>query len=368
MVCSVFRMRCPGPRNCPRARGSAGRSRVPIRVGSPPWKATTTSSAPAWAVEQLPDVRLVDLRLHPEPAAGVELLLGEEEAVLAVEVADGSRRLRHHVERRGDHAPTSSVRASPSSAGPAGRASPTGDEAAEPPASGPGALRQQEGCPDEERQRTDRRRGVHPRHVDHVAGARPHVAGNGGDGERQAAEEVRPRPPCPRACPVAGGRGRPRPRRTRGTRRPGSTRSRRRPGATRAGRTTRCPPARLNARNVVTLKKSVPRSCTPLLHQSMRRGSQARTRTARDRRVDGGSALIVCSHCRNAAAGEQEGPDEEGGAVGPPAHPGEVGRQRRDDEAARAEHEQHRDPPGGPAGAHRTGPRPARERREACLR
>ena len=55
--------------------------------------------------EQLADVGLVHARLHPEPAAGVELLLGQEEAVLAVEVADGARGLGHHVEggRSGAH-------------------------------------------------------------------------------------------------------------------------------------------------------------------------------------------------------------------------------------------------------------------------
>ena len=70
----------------------------PMRVGSPPWKATTTSSAPRCADKQLPDVRLEDGVVHAEPAAGVELLLGQEEAVLAVEVADRAGGLRHHVE------------------------------------------------------------------------------------------------------------------------------------------------------------------------------------------------------------------------------------------------------------------------------
>ncbi len=48
--------------------------------------------------QQLPDVGLVDVGVHPEPAAGVELVLGQEEAVLAVQVADGAGRLGHHVE------------------------------------------------------------------------------------------------------------------------------------------------------------------------------------------------------------------------------------------------------------------------------
>jgi hypothetical protein len=48
--------------------------------------------------EQLADVRLVHVRRHAEPAAGIELLLRQEEAVLAIQVADRSGRLRHHVE------------------------------------------------------------------------------------------------------------------------------------------------------------------------------------------------------------------------------------------------------------------------------
>ncbi len=48
--------------------------------------------------EQLREVRLVYVGRHPEPAAGVELVLGQEEAVLAVEVADGAGGLGHHVE------------------------------------------------------------------------------------------------------------------------------------------------------------------------------------------------------------------------------------------------------------------------------
>ena len=72
-------------------------------VGSPPWKATTTSSAPRCADEQLADVGLEHRVVHAEPAAGVELLLRQEEAVLAVEVADRAGRLRHHVEHPWSH-------------------------------------------------------------------------------------------------------------------------------------------------------------------------------------------------------------------------------------------------------------------------
>ena len=49
MVCIVLRMRCPGAAN----RRSSSRVRrkksMPIKVGSPPWNATTTSSTPRWA-------------------------------------------------------------------------------------------------------------------------------------------------------------------------------------------------------------------------------------------------------------------------------------------------------------------------------
>ena len=54
-------------------------------------------------LEQLPDVGLEQLVGHPEPAAGVEHLLREEEAVLAVEVADRARRLGQQVERSSLH-------------------------------------------------------------------------------------------------------------------------------------------------------------------------------------------------------------------------------------------------------------------------
>ena len=48
--------------------------------------------------EQLGDVRLVHVGRHPEPAARVQLVLGQEEAVLAVQVADRAGGLGHHVE------------------------------------------------------------------------------------------------------------------------------------------------------------------------------------------------------------------------------------------------------------------------------
>ena len=51
-------------------------------------------------LDQLPDVLLEDVVRHPKSRARVEGLLVEEEAVRAAEIADRSRRLRHHVEAR----------------------------------------------------------------------------------------------------------------------------------------------------------------------------------------------------------------------------------------------------------------------------
>ena len=75
-------------------------------------------------LEQLPDVRLQQPVVHPERAAGVELLLGQEEAVRAVEVADRAGGLPEHVERRGDdrrRAPSVSCVHAGQSALPSGR-------------------------------------------------------------------------------------------------------------------------------------------------------------------------------------------------------------------------------------------------------
>ena len=49
-------------------------------------------------LEQLTDVGLEELVGHPEPAAGIEHLLREEEAVLAIEVADRAGRLGQQME------------------------------------------------------------------------------------------------------------------------------------------------------------------------------------------------------------------------------------------------------------------------------
>ena len=51
-------------------------------------------------LQQLPHVLLQDAVVHAEGAARVEGLLGEEEAVRAVEVADGAAGLDQHVEGR----------------------------------------------------------------------------------------------------------------------------------------------------------------------------------------------------------------------------------------------------------------------------
>jgi hypothetical protein len=53
---------------------------------------------PAVGVEELADVRLEHVIAHAEAVAGIQRLLREEEAVLAVEVADGPRRLGQDVE------------------------------------------------------------------------------------------------------------------------------------------------------------------------------------------------------------------------------------------------------------------------------
>ena len=51
--------------------------------------------------EELSDVGLLQLCCHAETASRVEHLLGQKEAVLAVQVADGARRLGHDVEGEG---------------------------------------------------------------------------------------------------------------------------------------------------------------------------------------------------------------------------------------------------------------------------
>ena len=51
------------------------------------------------ALDELANVGLEQVSGHAEPATGVEHLLGKEEAVLAVEVAGRTCRLRHHMKR-----------------------------------------------------------------------------------------------------------------------------------------------------------------------------------------------------------------------------------------------------------------------------
>ena len=78
----------------------------PMSVGSPPCQAIVDLRV-RLGLEQLADVGLEDVVGHPEPAARIQHLLRQEEAVLAVEVADGAGRLGEHVKRRcswGGHA------------------------------------------------------------------------------------------------------------------------------------------------------------------------------------------------------------------------------------------------------------------------
>ena len=49
-------------------------------------------------LDHLPDVSLQQIVGHPEPVARIQHLLRQEEAVLAVQVADRPGRLGHHVE------------------------------------------------------------------------------------------------------------------------------------------------------------------------------------------------------------------------------------------------------------------------------
>ena len=93
----------PLPRRGERSSSSSVRRKKsrPMRVGSPPWNATTTSSAPRWAARSWLMYASCTRGVHTELAARVELVLGEEEAVLAVQVADGAGGLGHDVEGRG---------------------------------------------------------------------------------------------------------------------------------------------------------------------------------------------------------------------------------------------------------------------------
>ena len=50
-------------------------------------------------LDELPQVGLEQLIGHPEPAARIQQLLGQEEAVSAVKVADRPGRLHQHMER-----------------------------------------------------------------------------------------------------------------------------------------------------------------------------------------------------------------------------------------------------------------------------
>ena len=55
---------------------------------------------PGMGFQELPDIGLLQIRGHPEPGPRVEHLLRQEEAVLAIQVAYRTRRLRHHMKRQ----------------------------------------------------------------------------------------------------------------------------------------------------------------------------------------------------------------------------------------------------------------------------
>ena len=95
---SCARCCCPGRRVLARpSRPSAGRTRAPSGSARRPARPTITSGS-RLRLEQLPDVGFQQIVSHPEPAARVEHLLREEEAVLAIEIANRPRRLCQHVE------------------------------------------------------------------------------------------------------------------------------------------------------------------------------------------------------------------------------------------------------------------------------
>ena len=115
-VCTVLRMRWPG-RCVPALQLEGAPEEVEAHEGGlAALERDDDLVEPALSGEQLADVGLVHRRVHAEPAARVELLLGQEEAVLAVQVADRARRLGHDVERaRGRAGGHSAARSSSSS-------------------------------------------------------------------------------------------------------------------------------------------------------------------------------------------------------------------------------------------------------------
>jgi len=69
----------------------------PIRVGSPPLPGDG-DLRDLLGFDVLADISLQKLVGHPEAALWIEVLLREEKAVFAAEVADGPRGLGHEVE------------------------------------------------------------------------------------------------------------------------------------------------------------------------------------------------------------------------------------------------------------------------------
>ncbi len=80
--------------------GRPRKKSTPISVGSPPCQATVTGLA-RLGFDQLLEIADQHLVGHPELGAGVELLLGQVEAVRAVEVADRPGRLGQDVKGLG---------------------------------------------------------------------------------------------------------------------------------------------------------------------------------------------------------------------------------------------------------------------------
>ena len=97
-----------------RARPSGGRTRAPSSSARRPARRSPPPARVACASISCRRYCLEQLVGHPEPRARIEHLLGEEEAVRAVEVADRTRRLREQVERRA--APRQAGRGCPASA------------------------------------------------------------------------------------------------------------------------------------------------------------------------------------------------------------------------------------------------------------
>src|SRR5262249_31540853 len=103
------------------------------------------------------------------------------------------------------------------------------------------------------------------------------------------------------------------------------------------------------ARNVLTLKAMVPANWTTTAHQSMRRGSKATRWKGRPPRPPGARpALKASTHSSPAAVAQKSDPTEKA-AGGGGADQLDEARDRPNEEACRADREQHPDPPRGVA-------------------